>query len=257
MGKHLTNAVFHRNLPGEHDDFRRIMIEIIAFDADDTLWHNETTYHAATTRFEKLLATHYGLTDIEGELYETEKENLGHFGYGVKSYTISMIETAVRPTNGRIHGRHILEIISVTREMLKGDIQLLPDAEEIVSLLAESYPLMLVTKGDQFEQEGKIKRSGLASYFERVEIVSEKTIDTYSALFNKHGVDPAGFLMIGNSMRSDITPVISLGGQAVYIPYDLTWEHEMIHDEPSDGDHYYQIEGLDELPALVSQLDST
>lgn len=233
------------------------MVEIIAFDADDTLWHNETIYRDTTAKFENLLEEHYELSNIDGELYETEKENIRHFGFGVKSYTISMIETAVRLTNGRIEGRHILEITTYAREMLEGDIQLLQGAEEVVAALAEAYPLMLITKGDQFEQEGKIRRSGLASYFRQIEIVSEKTTKSYAELIAKYGINPAGFMMIGNSLRSDIMPVVSLGGQAVHIPYDLTWEHEMILAEPLDVDHYHQIERLEELPALVARLDSS
>ncbi|MGB3717386.1 MAG: HAD family hydrolase, partial [Candidatus Promineifilaceae bacterium] len=188
------------------------MIEIIAFDADDTLWHFETVYRDAAAKFEKLLMTHYGLTSIDGEIYKTEKDNLRHFGYGVKSYTISMIETAVRLTDGRIEGRHIREIIAFGREMLDSELLLMDGAEEVVATLALSYPLMLITKGDQFEQERKIKRSGLASYFKQIEIGSEKTTESYSNLLAKYGIDPAGFVMVGNSLRSDILPVVALGG---------------------------------------------
>lgn len=231
------------------------MIEIIAFDADDTLWHFETAYRDAAAKFEKLLMTHYDLTSIDGEIYKTEKDNLRHFGYGVKSYTISMIETAVRLTNGRIEGRHILEITAYGREMLDREVLLMDGAEEVVATLAATYPLMLITKGDQFEQERKIKRSGLASYFNQIEIVSEKRTGTYTSLLAKYGIDPAGFLMVGNSLRSDIMPVVSAGGQAVHIPYDLTWEHETILAEPLEPDQYHQIERLNQLPDVIASLE--
>jgi putative hydrolase of the HAD superfamily len=231
------------------------MIEIIAFDADDTLWHNETAYLEASEKFERLLAKHYGVSGIEGEIYVTEKINLQYFGYGIKSFTISMIETAVRLTNGRVEGRHIQAILGFAREMLEKEVVLLDDAEETISTLAMEYPLMLITKGDQFEQERKVERSGLAPYFKTVEIVSDKTAEIYSVLLKRHEIDPAGFVMIGNSLRSDILPVTSLGGQAIYIPYDLTWEHETILEEPMGAGQYHQLERLDQLPVLVRKLD--
>ncbi len=231
------------------------MIEIIAFDADDTLWHNETTYLEASEKFERMLARHYGVSDSEGEIYVTEKINLNYFGYGVKSFTISMIETAVRLTNGRIEGRHIQEILGYAREMLEKEVVLLDDAEETISTLAMGYPLMLITKGDQFEQERKVQHSGLANFFKTIEIVSDKTVEIYSQLLKRHEIEPAGFVMIGNSLRSDILPVSSLGGQAIYIPYDLTWEHETILEEPLGVGQYHQLERLDQLPVLISELD--
>lgn len=231
------------------------MIHTIAFDADDTLWHNETAYREAAARLEQLLADHYGLSDIEGQIYATEKNNLAFFGYGVKSYTISMIETAVRLTDSRIEAKHVMEIIDFGRKMLSTDVQLMDGAEETVSELAGSYPLMLITKGDRFEQERKIIRSGLASYFSHIEIVTEKTSDIYAAILEMCEIDPAGFLMVGNSLRSDVIPVVELGGQAVYIHNDLTWEHENLVEEPLADDQYHQIENLGQLPALVRELD--
>lgn len=233
------------------------MIEIIAFDADDTLWHNEINYAETDAKLERLLRSNYGLASIDGEIYRTEKENLRYFGYGVKSYTISMIETAIRLTNGRIEGRHISEITAFGREMLEREVQLLEGAEDVVSELAAEYPLMLVTKGDQFEQERKVDRSGLARYFKHIDIVSEKSIETYDRLLDRYGIHPSRFLMVGNSLRSDIVPVVSLGGQAAYIPYDLTWEHETILAEPLDPDRYHHIERLNLLPGLIRELDSS
>jgi putative hydrolase of the HAD superfamily len=231
------------------------MIEIIAFDADDTLWHNETVYMETNEKFKKLMASQYGLTSIDGEVYQTEKENILHFGYGVKSFTISMIETAIRLTGGQLEGRHVLEIANFGREMLATEVQLIEGAEDTVAALAASYPLMLITKGDQFEQDRKIERSGLASYFNQIEIVSEKSTESYAMLLARYGHDPAGFVMVGNSLRSDILPVVTLGGRAIYIPYDLTWEHETIVDEPLDDGQYIQLESLNRLVSAIDAME--
>ncbi|HET6444087.1 MAG TPA: HAD family hydrolase [candidate division Zixibacteria bacterium] len=232
------------------------MIEIIAFDGDDTLWHNETHYRDTAVKFERLLAANYGLSGIDGEIYKTEIKNLPYFGYGVKSYTISMIETAVRLTEGRIEGRHVVEIANFGRGMLDLDVELLDGAERAVAKLAASYPLMLITKGDQFEQERKFKRSGLASYFTNIEIVSEKTAASYAALFSKYKINPTQLVMVGNSLRSDILPLVKLGARAVYIPYEIIWEHETILDEPLDQERYIQIESMSALVSTVEAIDS-
>ena len=232
------------------------MIDIIAFDGDDTLWHNETHYRETAAKFEKLLSANYGLSGIDGEIYETEKKNLPYFGYGVKSYTISMIETAVRLTEGRIEGRHVVEIANFGREMLDQDVELLDEVERTIANLAATYPLMLITKGDQYEQERKVMRSGLASYFTNIEIVSEKTTASYADLFSKYKIEPTKFVMVGNSLRSDILPLVKLGAQAVYIPYDIIWEHETILDEPLDQKRYKQIENISALASTLEAIDS-
>jgi putative hydrolase of the HAD superfamily len=229
------------------------MIEILAFDGDDTLWHNEAAYLEAASKFESLMATKYGLTGIDGEIYKTEKENILIFGYGVKSYTISMIETAVRLTDGRVEGRHVAEIAGYGKSILDQEIQLISGAENTVRELAALYPLTLITKGDQFEQESKIRRSGLVEYFDQIEIVSQKTTRTYANLLEKYRCHPGNFVMIGNSLRSDILPVVKLGGHAVYIPYELTWEHENMVDEPLDRGLFTQIDSLVELPAAIEK----
>ncbi len=231
------------------------MIKIIGIDGDDTLWHNETTYRDAASKLEELLRTHYGLLSIDGEIYETEKENLHYFGYGVKSYTISMIETAVRLTKGRIEGHHVAEIAGIGKEMLSKELLLMDGVESVLAGLKASYPLILITKGDQYEQERKVERSGLAPYFDGIEIVSEKSTEGYASLLSNYGCDAASFVMVGNSLRSDILPVIKVGGRAVYIPYELTWEHETIVDEPLDKQHYVQIEDLSQLPNTLEELD--
>jgi putative hydrolase of the HAD superfamily len=145
-------------------------------------------------------------------------------------------------------------VIDLTKEMLTAEVQLFEHAEKVVSRLAAAYPLMLVTKGDLFDQELKIDRSGLRPYFRHVEIVSDKTLDSYAALLARHHIDPARFLMIGNSLRSDVLPVVALGGRAVHIPYHLTWAHEHVSPPAGDRDRYYELEHLGLLPALIERL---
>src|SRR5262249_28791468 len=150
-----------------------------------------------------------------------------HYGYGIKGFTLSMIETAIDLTEGRISGSKIRHIIDLTREMFTAPVELLDGVRETIATLAQSHALMLITKGDLFEQEGKIARSGLADFFSKVEIVPIKTREIYKSIVEKHKINPQRFLMVGNSMRSDILPVIEMGGHAVYVPYETTWEHEI------------------------------
>ncbi len=230
------------------------MLDVIAFDADDTLWHNERLYSMTQERFKELLSRHHSREEIERRLFETEMRNLRAFGYGIKGFALSMIETAIDLTDGRIQGREVQEIIGFAKEMLRAPVQLLDGAGEVVDELARAFPLMLITKGDLFDQETKIARSGLADRFAHIEIVSDKTTVTYGAILEKHGLDPLRFLMVGNSMRSDILPVLELGGQAVFIPYEITWAHESETDPRGRGAGYHELERIDQLPALIERL---
>jgi putative hydrolase of the HAD superfamily len=181
--------------------------------------------------------------------------NLEHFGYGIKAFALSMIETAVELTEGRISGKDIQAIINLAKEMLAADVELLDHTAETVSHLATIYPLMLVTKGDMRDQEMKIARSGLGSYFRHIEIVSDKSRENYKSLLQRHRIKPERFLMVGNSLRSDILPVLALGAWAVYIPYAMTWAHELAEPPPSGQPGYYEIEHLGQLPALLEGID--
>jgi putative hydrolase of the HAD superfamily len=227
------------------------MLDVIAFDADDTLWHNETLYTATQDRFKQLLSGYRGTDGIDQVLHETEMRNLQHYGYGIKSFALSMIETAIELTDGRVRGTEIREIIGFAREMLKAPVQLLEGVEEVIHTLSESHQLMIITKGDLFDQESKIVRSGLAEYFTHVEIVSQKTEDTYKTLQTKHNIHPERFLMVGNSLKSDILPVLAVGGQAVYIPYHTTWTHEVVADPDEGPKGYFELTNIGFLPALV------
>lgn len=230
-------------------------IEVIAFDADDTLWHNEILYSQAKDKFSQLFSDYHDPEWIGKKLDETEMRNIYSYGYGIKSFTLSMIETAIEITEGQVAGREVQEIISLAKEMLQAGVQLLEQAEETLAELSSTHVLMLITKGDTFEQERKIKRSGLASYFRHSEIVSEKTMQVYQELLEKYDLDPQRFLMVGNSMRSDIIPVIGIGGQAVFISHPLTWVHETMIDRSIEVSEYFELEHLGQLPDFVRSLD--
>jgi putative hydrolase of the HAD superfamily len=230
------------------------MLDIIAFDADDTLWHNEPLYIDIQTRFKELLSAYHSPEWIDQKLFDTEMRNLKHFGYGIKGFTLSMIETAVELSEGRISGSEIQTIIDFAREMLGTRLELMDHVEETLEELSQSYPLMVITKGDLLDQEAKIANSGLAKYIHTVEVVSHKTRQSYTAILSRHNIEPKRFLMVGNSLKSDILPVLELSGKAVYIPYALTWTHEnnIDHELPKYG--YYQLEHMGLLPKLVREI---
>ena len=229
------------------------MPALIAFDADDTLWDNEIHFETAKDRFKRLLAPDCDPTWTERELDETEMRNLSHFGYGIKGFTLSMIETALDLTKGGVTGRQLRQILDYGKELLQMPIEPLPHVEEVLTHLSRTRPLMLLTKGDLFDQEAKIARSGLADYFTHIEIVSEKNQETYSALLQRHGVQPADFCMVGNSLKSDILPVVALGGHAIYVPYYTTWLHERVEPSEAERQRYHQISHLGELLRLIAE----
>lgn len=233
------------------------MLEVIAFDADDTLWHNETLYTMTQDRFKQLLSDYQSPEWIEERLYKTEMRNLTTYGYGIKGFTLSMIETAIELTEGRINGRQIQAIIDFAKEMLQAPVRLLDNVQPVLARLGKERHLMLITKGDLFDQESKIARSGLADYFTTVEIVSEKSEKVYRTLLSNQGIDPKQFLMVGNSLRSDILPVLALGGMAVHIPYHVTWAHEKITGQKEIQTGYFALEDIGQLPALVEEIDGS
>jgi len=229
-------------------------IDLIAFDADDTLWHNETLYVQATDSFKKLLSDFRSPERIERQLGETELRNIPDYGYGIKSFTLSMIETAIELSGGQVGGDAILEILDISRQMLNADVRLIEHVEETLAKLSSMYALMLITKGEVSEQERKVERSGLSRFFRYVEILSEKSAESYRRLLAKYGVDPGRFLMIGNSLRSDIVPVVGIGGRAVYVPHPDTWIHETVVDRAIGKEEYFELEHLGQLPDLVGHL---
>jgi len=205
-------------------------VELIAFDADDTLWVNEPRFRSAEEEFAKILRPHINGANSIDRLFETEMRNLNIFGYGAKGFMLSMIETAVELTEGKIRGNEIQKIIDLGKEVLNYPIELLDGIEEVLVKLKPHYQLMILTKGDLFDQEGKIARSGLASHFDHVEIVSEKNEDIYQQVLKRYDLDPRNFLMVGNSLKSDVLPVLNIGGNAIYVPFHTTWQHELVND---------------------------
>jgi putative hydrolase of the HAD superfamily len=229
------------------------MFDLIAFDADDTLWHTEELYVGTQDRFRSLLAPYHSAEWIDKVLFDTEMRNLRAFGYGIKGFTLSMIETAIELTEGRISGAEIQGIIDMARAMLDADVRLLEGVAETVAALAQRYPLMIITKGDLYDQETKVARSGLGPYFKHVEIVSDKTEASYAALLRRYQVVPERFLMVGNSVRSDILPVVRLGGHAVHIPYHLTWAHEVVSETQVGESSFVTLESVGLLPGWLEE----
>lgn len=231
------------------------MIETIAFDADDTLWDNESRYQWGKQRFTLLLQEFSSPEEAGQRLDETEMRNVSLFGYGVKSFVLSMIETSIVISDGRIRGEQTQQIVEIAKDILAAPLDVYHRVEETLEALAGAYRMMLITKGDPFEQEMKIARTGLGKYFEHIEIVGEKSEATYRAIMQRYSIRPESFIMVGNSMRSDILPVLRLGGQAVYIPQENTWFHENSDENPQGSDGYYELEHLWQLPALLRNLE--
>lgn len=234
---------------------RSISDLLVGFDADDTLWHNERLFTDTQERFRALLRRHCEESIIEQRLYDTEVRNLAHYGYGVKAFTLSMVETAIDLTDGVIPGAEINEILDMGREMLRAPVELLDGVADVIPSLAERYRLMVITKGDLLDQETKVARSGLGDHFDFVEIVSRKDRDTYERLVDAHGASPGRFVMVGNSLRSDVVPVAEMGAVAVHIPYHTTWAHEEIGDGTLGDVPYTRLERIADVPAFLARLE--
>ena len=228
------------------------MFDVIGFDADDTLWHNESIFTITQEKFRELLYSHN--TELVNQtLSSTQIKNLKLFGYGIKGFILSMVETSIELTNGEINGSEIQKIIDFGREMLANPIELLPHVQKVIEDLSRKYRLLLITKGDLIDQETKIARSGLAEYFTGVEIVSDKNTETYEKILSRHEIIASRFIMIGNSMRSDIVPVVQIGGHAVHIPYCTTWDHEQKHPY-IDPKNFKQLKHIGLLPELIEEM---
>ena len=227
---------------------------IIGFDADDTLWHNETIFEKSHERYRAILARHHDAATVDRTLFATEMRNLELYGYGVKGFTLSAIETAIHLTAGKISSAEIQELIDLGRTMLAHPVELLDGAAETLAALAPHHRLLVITKGDLRDQERKLAKSDLAAHFRHVEIVSEKNELTYAQIFRRHAIAPERFLMVGNSIKSDILPVLALGGAGAHVPYHLTWAHERVEETPSASGRFFQIETLRQLPEIVAGL---
>lgn len=229
------------------------MIDVVALDGDDTLWHSENQFVMTQDRFKELLAGRADPDLLDARLMAHERENLQVFGYGVKGFTLSMIETAIEVTEGRIDTADIQAIIDGAKEMLQHPVELLDGVAETVQALIKDYRVMVITKGDLFHQESKLARSGLVEDLWQVEIVAEKDEASYRRIFDRYGLDPATFVMVGNSVKSDILPVLALGGRAVHIEYEMTWEMEHAEaDKAHEG--YWELDTIRDLPTLLATL---
>lgn len=229
-------------------------IAAIGFDADDTLWQNESFFRLTQSRFAALLADYAGPDHLEERLLEAERRNLGHYGFGVKAFTLSMIETAIEVTGGTVPGQVIAKILAAGREMLSHPIELLPGAEAAVAAAhAAGARVLLITKGDLLDQERKLAQSGLGEHFHAVEIVSDKTPPVYTRIFDRHGAGAARGLMVGNSLKSDVIPMLTAGGYAAYVPHPLTSALEAA-ETPQKSPRFFTLSALEDLGALIQRL---
>jgi putative hydrolase of the HAD superfamily len=226
----------------------------IGFDADDTLWQNEQFYQMTQARFLELLRDHADPKQLPDRLLTVMMRNIGTYGFGIKSFTLSMVETAIEVTEGRAPASVISDILASGREMARHPVETLPLARETLAALKERYRLVLITKGDLFDQERKIAESGLGELFEAVEIVSDKNRATYERVFARHGDGPARSMMIGNSLKSDILPAIAAGSWGVYVPHDLTWAYELA-EAPEGEARFRQIAHLGEVAGLIDEIE--
>jgi putative hydrolase of the HAD superfamily len=236
------------------------LFDVIAFDADDTLWHNERSYRDGRERFRRILAragVDLDAAEIEARVTRTEVANIRYFGYGVSSFALSLIETAIEASAGRIAAGDLHALIELARGMLTEEIELFDGVADTLAALSGAYPLMLVTKGDLLHQTSKLERSGLKEHFSFVEVVSHKTPEVYAGILGRHGIDAQRFLMVGNSLRSDVLPVVDAGGWAVHVPAELSWSHEHA-DVPEDARRrYFELPAIGALPRFIEELSAS
>ena len=229
-------------------------LSTIGFDADDTLWQNERFFRMTQERFAGLLADYAEAEHLAERLLAAERRNLGHYGFGIKGFVLSMVETAIEVTDGRVPAAVIGEIVAAGREMLSHPIELLPHARATVEALAGRYRVLLITKGDLLDQERKLAQSGLGELFHGVEVVSDKTPQVYRRIFASHGDGAGRAMMVGNSLKSDVLPAIEAGSWGVFVPHGLTWEIE--HAEaPGAGARFREIADLGQLPQVVEAVE--
>jgi putative hydrolase of the HAD superfamily len=225
-------------------------IKVIAFDADDTLWVNEPYFQNTEKKFCSLLEEFLPEQDLSRELLKIEIENLALYGYGIKGYILSMIETALKVTDNTITNEAIERIIGYGKELLNEPIELLDNVEEVLKALQGQYRIVVATKGDLLDQERKLKKSGLSHYFHHIEIMSEKGEEDYLKLIRHLDILPDEFMMIGNSLKSDVIPVLNIGGHAIHVPYHTTWAHEHV-ETTLEHDNFRHVERLREVLGLV------
>lgn len=223
----------------------------LGFDADDTLWHNEINFERMHERYRALLSQYHDAATVDAALLATERRNVPLYGYGVKGFTLSAIETAIHLTDGKIGAGEIQRLIDLGRELMDYPIEMLEGVVDTLALLSAQFPLIVITKGDLRDQERKVAKSGLGGRFRAVEIVSEKDESSYATILRRHGIAPERFLMVGNSVKSDILPVLALGGAGVHVPYHITWALEHAAAPSGAEGRFFTIERMQQLPPVV------
>ena len=226
-------------------------IKVIAFDADDTLWVNETYFRDAEHQFAKLLAKYETENKIDQELFKTEIKNLDHYGYGVKGFVLSMVECALELSNYQINQKTIEKILNIGKEMLEKPIELLEGIEGVLQELQGKFKLIVATKGDLLDQERKLEKSNLLKYFHHIEVMSDKKEKDYQKLIKHLDIHPSQLLMIGNSLKSDVLPLIEIGASAIHIPFHTTWIHEEVTEDASSKSNYHTLLNIKELLSLL------
>lgn len=219
-------------------------IKVIGFDADDTLWVNETYFREAEIEFAKLMAPYETANKVDQELFQMEMKNLPLYGYGVKGFILSMVEMALVLSNNNLPEATISDILNIGKDMINKPVELLDGVEEVLMNLDGRYKLILATKGDLLDQERKLEKSGLLDHFHHIEVLSDKKEENYSRLLKHLDIRPSEFLMVGNSLKSDILPLVNIGAHAIHIPFHTTWVHEQVTDEETNGKKYRTLKGL-------------
>jgi putative hydrolase of the HAD superfamily len=225
--------------------------KVIAFDADDTLWVNETYFREAELEFANLLSKYETKNKIDQELFKKEIENLSFYGYGIKGFVLSMIECAIELSNTTVHPKTIQAILNIGKEMLAKPITLLDGVEEVLKTLHGKYKLIVATKGDLLDQERKLEKSNLLKYFHHIEVMSDKKEKDYQKLLKHLDIEPTEFLMVGNSLKSDVLPLIAIGASAIHIPFHTTWIHEQVSDKEAAKQNYITLTTIKEIPGVL------
>lgn len=226
-------------------------IEVIGFDADDTLWVNETYFREAEEEFAKLLSQYETPNKIDQELFKMEIKNLPLYGYGVKGFMLSMVEMALELSNNRVSNETIKKILDIGKNMIEKPVELLDGIDEVLETLSKKYRLIVATKGDLLDQERKLDRSGLLKYFHHIEVLSEKKEGNYSRLLKHLDITPAHFLMIGNSLKSDILPLLNIGSKAIHVPFHTTWVHEEAYASSHQEDQFITVNSIKDILKYV------
>lgn len=227
-------------------------IKVIGFDADDTLWVNETYFREAEQEFARLLGAYETANKIDQELFKKEMENLDLYGYGVKGFVLSMVEMALEISNNQVSNQTIEAILDIGKTMLNKPVELLEGVDEVLETLSKKYRLIVATKGDLLDQERKLEKSGLLDYFHHIEVLSDKKEANYSKLLNHLDIKPSEFLMIGNSLKSDILPLVNLKAHAIHVPFHTTWAHETVSEEATNGKAYGTVKKLAEILKILN-----